>query len=266
MYTTLLGLQRSNLSCFLKVRRDNLIYTALSEIMTKQEDLKKPLRVVFVGEEGVDDGGVRTEFFSLVLKQIFDVNFGMFEYSEQTRLFWFNPFSLESQNEFKLIGTMIGLAIYNGIILDIKLPLVVYKKLLGMEPTFDDLESLDPELHRGLQQLLDFEGDVEDVYCRTFEVESEAFGSISKYELIPNGANIAVTCENRKQVRVIAYALHVRVISLTFKHFSLDESSMLTCSHSGSSLAASTANLKHLQKGSEWYATERYLDYLGLKS
>lgn len=36
------------------------------------EDLKKPLKVQFVGEEGVDEGGVSKEFFQLIIKEILD--------------------------------------------------------------------------------------------------------------------------------------------------------------------------------------------------
>ena len=38
----------------------------------------------------------------------------MFTYNEQARHFWFNWLSMESQSEFRLIGAVIGLAIYNG--------------------------------------------------------------------------------------------------------------------------------------------------------
>lgn len=54
-----------------------------------------------------------------------------------------------------------------GQVLDVHFPLVVYKKLLGQRPGFADLQAAFPELGRGLQQLLDFEGDVEAVFCRT---------------------------------------------------------------------------------------------------
>lgn len=43
---------------------------------------------------------------------------------------------------------------------------VVYKKLLGMQPTFQDLEDAQPSLAKGLKQLLDFGGDVEATFCR----------------------------------------------------------------------------------------------------
>lgn len=97
----------------------------------------------------------------------------MFSYDEETRRVWFNPSSLETEKQYQLIGMVrmhtkhahaqvtshirthespdnvivgqiLGLAIYNGVILDLHLPVVVYKKLLGHTPTFADLKELRP--------------------------------------------------------------------------------------------------------------------------
>ncbi|KNC71586.1 hypothetical protein SARC_15876, partial [Sphaeroforma arctica JP610] len=96
-------------------------------------DIKKPLKIKWVGsgEEGLDMGGVQKEFFQSVFENIFNVGVGMFTYCEETRLFWFNANSLESSKEYEMVGLLLGLAIYNGVILDVKLPLVLYKKLMG---------------------------------------------------------------------------------------------------------------------------------------
>ena len=39
--------------------------------------------------------------------------------------------------QFELIGIIFGLAIFNNVYLDVKFPLVVYKKLLGQDPDVD---------------------------------------------------------------------------------------------------------------------------------
>eukprot|EP00761_Pharyngomonas_kirbyi_P013978 gb/GECH01014008.1/.p1 GENE.gb/GECH01014008.1/~~gb/GECH01014008.1/.p1 ORF type:complete len:721 (+),score=180.72 gb/GECH01014008.1/:1-2163(+) len=185
--------------CTLYIHRENLIYTALTQLTEKQDELKKPLRVQFAGEQGLDEGGVRKEFFQLVVREIFDVNYGMFTYNEDTRTFWFNPNSFETEGEFKLIGIIIGLAIYNQVILDVHFPLVVYKKLLRQKTSLKDIKSIDPELERGLEQLLNYDGDVEETFCRTFEFESEAFGERVHHELKPGGSEVPVTNENREE-------------------------------------------------------------------
>lgn len=58
------------------------------------------------------------------MAEIFKPDYGMFVYNEETRTFWFNPASLDSGIEFQLVGIVLGLAIYNGVILDVHFPLV----------------------------------------------------------------------------------------------------------------------------------------------
>ncbi len=118
----------------------------------------------------MDEGGVQKEWFQLIVAAIFDAKYGMFSYKEKSRYFWFRSSSADAIGEFELIGIILGLAIYNSVILDVRFPLVVYKKLLGIKSTLDDLCVLKPVLGRGLKQLLSFEGDVENTYMRSFAI------------------------------------------------------------------------------------------------
>jgi hypothetical protein len=47
----------------LKIDRNNIIEDTLKQIVSSTVSLKKPLRVMFEGEPGVDEGGVKKEFF-----------------------------------------------------------------------------------------------------------------------------------------------------------------------------------------------------------
>ena len=62
-------------------------------------------------------------------------------------VWWFNPSSFEEPIKFELLGTLWGLAIYNSILLDIKLPRVVYKKLLKETLVLEDIRDIDPEMY-----------------------------------------------------------------------------------------------------------------------
>ncbi|ETI37863.1 hypothetical protein F443_16266 [Phytophthora nicotianae P1569] len=186
----------------LKVRRDNIVEDAMQQLVhlsTSAETLKKPLKVKFVGEEGIDEGGVQKEFFQILIRQLLDPAYGMFTYDEETRTLWFNSDSLEVTMEFELIGTLLGLAIYNAVILDVSFPHIVYKKLMGCTLGLEDLELALPDLGRGLRQLLNFEGDVEGVYQRNFEYSYEVFGEVKTVELKPGGSSIPVTNDNREE-------------------------------------------------------------------
>ncbi|OAE26105.1 hypothetical protein AXG93_4022s1170 [Marchantia polymorpha subsp. ruderalis] len=184
----------------LRVNRENLIRETIFQIQQQSDDLKKPLKVQFLGEEGVDEGGVQKEFFQLVVREVFDPKYGMFSYNEETRCFWFNSSPLDMDTEYELVGILLGLAIYNGHILELHFPSVIYKKLLNKTPTFEDLAEVNPILAKGLEQLLSFTGDVEAVFLRSFQVSvQDIFGDIRTVDLKNDGGMIPVTQGNRKE-------------------------------------------------------------------
>lgn len=61
----------------------------------------------------------------------------MFTLDSQTRTFWFNFKAMEAESEFRLVGSLIGLAVYSNVILDVHFPQVVYKKLLRQPLGFE---------------------------------------------------------------------------------------------------------------------------------
>ncbi|KAJ3217652.1 putative E3 ubiquitin-protein ligase [Dinochytrium kinnereticum] len=192
------------------VRRTALIEDSLNQLQSRHIDLKKKLRIEFVQEDGVDAGGLTKEWFLLLVRDLFDPNYGMFAFDEDSNLCWFNPATFENNEEYRLVGIVMGLAIYNSIILDVHLPLACFKKLLGKPVGLDDLKVLRPAFGRGLQQLLDYDGeDVETVFCRDFVGEYEAFGDIVRVPLIPNGDRIPVTSQNKQEYvdRLVSWIL-----------------------------------------------------------
>ncbi|EQC25803.1 hypothetical protein SDRG_16351 [Saprolegnia diclina VS20] len=199
----------------LRVRREHVIEDALQQLVqvATSEQLKKPLKVKFIGEEGVDEGGVQKEFFQIITRQLLDPNFGMFIADDETRTLWFNCDSYESTTEFELIGVLLGLAIYNGVILELHFPSLVYKKLMGLPVTLHDLEASQPALGKGLRQLLAFDGDVESVFQRSFELSYEVFGQVKTIELVPGGKDMAVTAANRDEY-VAKYVEYVTTTSV----------------------------------------------------
>jgi E3 ubiquitin-protein ligase HECTD2 len=64
----------------LEVRRECLVedsLKAVSEVIgSGSEDIKKGLKVVFKGEEGVDFGGIRKEWFLLLVREVFNPDHG----------------------------------------------------------------------------------------------------------------------------------------------------------------------------------------------
>ncbi|XP_036192775.1 probable E3 ubiquitin-protein ligase HERC4 isoform X5 [Myotis myotis] len=185
----------------LVVRRENIVGDAMEVLRkTKNIDYKKPLKVIFVGEDAVDAGGVRKEFFLLIMRELLDPKYGMFRYYEDSRLIWFSDKTFEDSDLFHLIGVICGLAIYNFTIVDLHFPLALYKKLLKKKPSLDDLKELMPDVGRSMQQLLDYpEDDVEETFCLNFTITVENFGATEVKELVLNGADTAVNKQNRQE-------------------------------------------------------------------
>uniref|UniRef100_A0A8B9L2S3 HECT and RLD domain containing E3 ubiquitin protein ligase 3 n=1 Tax=Astyanax mexicanus TaxID=7994 RepID=A0A8B9L2S3_ASTMX len=145
MLLTLEPLLAQNPFLVLHVRRNHLVSDALRELTIYNDvDLKKPLKVIFDGEEAVDAGGVTKEFFLLLLKELLDPVYGMFTHYSESNLLWFSDKCFVEHNWFNLIGIVCGLAIYNSTVVDLHFPLVLYKKLLDVSPSLDDLKELSP--------------------------------------------------------------------------------------------------------------------------
>lgn len=168
-------------------------------------DLKRPLKVEFDGEEAVDDGGVLKEFFLLIMREILNPIFGMFKFYPESRMLWFSEANMETSDMFHMVGALCGLAIYNSIIVDLNFPLAMFKKLLGQQPTLEDLKELDPVVGKSLQQLLEYEEpDLDEVFALNFEVVYDKYGEICHIPLVENGASIPVNQAN-KQLYVEKY-------------------------------------------------------------
>jgi alpha-tubulin suppressor-like RCC1 family protein len=183
-------------------------------------ELRKGLKVIFKGEDGVDAGGVTKEFFQLLCEQLFDVNTGMwttnFGSHNET---WFNSDCTWNGEGFYLVGVLCGLAVYNSVILDVHFPHAIYRKLLGLPLGLEDL--IDEDVRKGLKSLLDYDGDdIEYVFCLNFEVSWMCLGQEQKKELKPGGSDIAVTSYNKEEyVRLYVKWLLVDSIAAQYDEF-----------------------------------------------
>ena len=73
-------------------------------------DRKLPRLFIFF----LDMGGLTKEWFQLLVKQIFEPDYGMFVYHPNSRCYWFSVSgSNKNLREYNLIGVLMGLAVYN---------------------------------------------------------------------------------------------------------------------------------------------------------
>lgn len=132
---------------FLTVGRSS-IYKDTFEILKNIDalELKKQLKITFTNEEGVDSGGIRKEFFQLISEELQE-NENLFVTKNNTLWIKNNEKQLSA---FELVGKLIGIALYNDVILNIPFPSVFFKKILEKQINLSDLSEIEPEIYNSL--------------------------------------------------------------------------------------------------------------------
>jgi hypothetical protein len=108
----------------------------------------------------------------------------MFKFNEDTQLYWFNGSTFEPNINFELVGTLMGLAFYNNMFVDMPVVPACYKLLLDLEPDLSDMAQWQPETARSLQFILDYNAQdhenksLEEVVGRVFTVDFEQYGEM----------------------------------------------------------------------------------------
>lgn len=171
------------------------------------EEMRKRLSVTFLGEDGIDAGGLTREWFSLLAKEIFNVNYCLFTATDDNVTFQPNPYSGINPDHlgyFKFVGRIIGKAICDGHLLDAHFTRSFYKHMLGIPVGYQDLEALEPEYYKSLMAIIEHPLDLLGLDL-TFSAELNEFGRVEIVDLIENGRSIAVTDENKSDyIRLIA--------------------------------------------------------------
>lgn len=195
-------LQPQSGHCRLDIPRGEVFEESYRQIMKmRPKDLRKRLMVKFKGEEGLDYGGVAREWLYLLSHEMLNPYYGLFQYSrDDIYTLQINPDSSinpEHLSYFHFVGRVIGMAIFHGHYIDGGFSMPFYKMLLNKLIILDDIEAVDPHLHRSLNWML--ENDITGIIDTTFTVEHESFGVLQMKELKPGGGNIIVTEENKKE-------------------------------------------------------------------
>lgn len=185
---------------FIRVHRHGVLKESFEELERHEQDLKKSLRIEFIGEPGIDAGGLKKEWFMLVVKELFDPSRRIFTEDEESKFCWFDDSLDRPLSYYKLTGEIVGLALYNSTILDINFPLVLFKKLLGSPYCLDDFIQLHPSYGKSLRMLLTYDGpDFEETFGLNFCItkRNPATGEYTEVPLQVNGQNIPITKSNR---------------------------------------------------------------------
>ncbi|XP_045497074.1 E3 ubiquitin-protein ligase SMURF2 [Colias croceus] len=206
------ALQPQTGHCRIEVSRNEVLEESYRLVMKlRGKELRKRLLVKFRGEEGLDYGGVAREWLHLLGRELFNPQYGLFQYAnagDDRYALQINADSgvnPEHLSYFHFAGRILGVALFHGHQLDAAFTAPFYKQLLGRPITLRDIRDVDPELHRSLSWML--ENSIAGVIDTTFAVECSSFGAVRSVELRPGGTNETVT-DNNKRDYVRLYVAH----------------------------------------------------------
>ncbi|CAN0300286.1 unnamed protein product, partial [Discosporangium mesarthrocarpum] len=196
-----------------QVHRDDLLEDSFTQVHAMNTgELRRWLRVQFVGEPGVDAGGLEREWFLLVTRALFDPSAGLFA-PQRNGAFSINPASGVANEMhleyFRFTGRVLGKVLMEHTVAPYNLSLPLLKHFLGLPLTFSDIEFTDSDLYRNLRWLRDNPGAA--ALGLDFTVTMESFGAKEVVELKPGGRNLAVTDNNKEEY-----------LKLRLKHLMLD--------------------------------------------
>lgn len=184
----------------LQVSRKNVFADSYGQFANLTADqVRGKLDVRFKGEEGIDAGGLTREWYEILARDMFNPDYALFTESEDGTTFQPNPHSDVHDNHlmyFKFVGRVLGKAILDGQLLDAHFTRSFYKHILGVPVTYHDIEGIDPQFYKSMNDILNM--DIDDLCLElTFSAEQQFGGQVREVDLIPGGRDVAVTNANK---------------------------------------------------------------------
>ena len=186
----------------LKINRDKVLEDSMEQF--KYINLFKELKIIFVGEESHDAGGLIREWLTILFQKILDSNTGMFQRSDTDDIgFIIKPNLYPSQellNKYYFIGRVLAKALLENLTVNCCFNKVIYQLILGEKIQLNDLVFIDRPLYKSMKHLVSMKEECGEniALCEiyfTFDYEDEN-GRFQQEDLIPNGRNVLVTQDN----------------------------------------------------------------------
>ena len=165
----------------------------------------KELKIIFIGEESHDAGGLIREWLTILFKTILDNKSGLFERSDTEEIgYVIKPNLSPSQEKLKqyfFIGRVLAKALLENLTVNCCFNKVIYQLILGEKIKLDDLIFIDRPLYKSLKQLISMKEECGgeniafyEIYF-TYDLEGKD-GMVYQQDLIENGSEVLVTQDN----------------------------------------------------------------------
>ncbi|MEQ2240750.1 hypothetical protein ILYODFUR_018336 [Ilyodon furcidens] len=180
----------------LTLRRTHLVEDTFRHLAAADHSVfKRELVVQFVDDRKIMNVN-KNDFFLHVFDKLMDPESEMFMYNESRTLAWFPPKLKVEEKRYFLFGVLCGLALYNHNIIHLPFPLALFKKLLRVKTSLEDMREFEPVLAESWRCILeDYSPDEVEALETTFTI---SWGD-EEAELNPDEPGKLVTGSNRKE-------------------------------------------------------------------
>ena len=196
-------------NCTFNITRQNILEESMHQISDISFNFYKELKIKFIGEDGLDAGGILREWYTNIFEILESDKLKLFIPSDSRDFSYIiNPFLFHNTENYRylvFIGKIIAKAIYQNITVNICWNKLIYKMILKEKIIFQDLIYIDFQLYTSIKNIIDSiklnkiqnpnfneEKYIEDL-CLTYSLEmKDCYNHLHSFELIPNGKNIPV--------------------------------------------------------------------------
>ncbi|GBG31974.1 E3 ubiquitin-protein ligase UPL1 [Hondaea fermentalgiana] len=196
--------------------RKNLVKDSYREVgLLKREQLNARFNVHFDGEDGIDSGGITTEWYQLLTRALFAPSAGLMQCREASKRYALDRVPRGPtenvrwhEDQLFMLGRIMAKAVYDKRVVNAPFCTYIYKHLLGREPDMEDLRQVDPVFHQSLEWMLHH--DITDMIFETMSLRDD---DGIEHDLIPGGEHVDVTEDNKREYvdRVVAWRLTTSV-------------------------------------------------------
>jgi len=180
----------------LEVRRDLVFEDSFNRFSAiKKGDLHRRTKIIFTNEEGIDSGGLTKDWFLLLSRCFASSALKLFTCLPSGELELASSGSTDELHlqRLRFVGRVLAKAIFDRQMVHLPMCTILYKHILGMQISLDDIAELDPVLFKSLSWM--HKSPIENIVFETFSVFRE--DTLEEVDLKENGSHIDVTEENK---------------------------------------------------------------------